>query len=342
MALEPAIGVIEGRCQRSRATGWIACAVAISSAACGRYWVCDEVDEDRTARAARRLSETGLFADTARESLAPGVVPYAPRFELWSDAAEKRRWWWLPPGTRIDTSDMDAWVFPEGTKFWKEFTRDGVRVETRLLEKLGPDEGWVALAYLWRSDQSDADAAPFGAIDAAGTPHDVPASNECGACHGGRQSFVLGFSAIQLSSLPEGALDLAALVAADLVTTTPAADYEVPGTDTERAALGYLHANCSQCHNQQRPVRSGSRCFDPDSELDFSLSVDALGAPAETASYRFAVGSVIKPGQPDQSRLLELVSRRGFAQQMPPLATERVDGSAVSLLERWIREMRVP
>jgi hypothetical protein len=74
MALEPAIGVIEGRCQRSRAAGWIACAVAVSSAACGRYWVCDEVDE--------------------------------------------------------------------------EFTRDGVRVETRLLEKLGPDEGWVALAYL--------------------------------------------------------------------------------------------------------------------------------------------------------------------------------------------------
>jgi hypothetical protein len=36
------------------------------------------------------------------------------------------------------------------------------------------------------------------------------------------------------------------------------------------------------------------------------------------------------------------VSSRGFARQMPPLATERVDGSAVSLLERWIREMRLP
>jgi len=36
------------------------------------------------------------------------------------------------------------------------------------------------------------------------------------------------------------------------------------------------------------------------------------------------------------------VSHRGFFQQMPPLASERVDDGAVSLLERWIREMARP
>jgi hypothetical protein len=310
--------------------------------ACGRPWLCDEVDEDRVSRAAPRLSASGLFADVARESLAPGVLSYAPRFQLWSDGAGKRRWVWLPPGTRIDTSDLDSWVFPVGTKFWKEFTRDGVRVETRLIEKIGPGEDWLALAYLWRQDQSDADAAPFGATDAAGTPHDVPASNECGACHGGRKSFVLGFSTLQLSSLPGAELDLAALVAADLLTAPPAESYAVPGTDTEREALGYLHANCSHCHNQNRPERSGARCFDPQDDLDFSLSVKALAAPAQTAAYRTAVGSAVEPGRPDESRLFELVSQRGFGRQMPPLATERPDGSAVTLLERWIREMKRP
>jgi hypothetical protein len=320
------------------AAAWLACAFALSTAACGRYWVCDEVDERRVSRAPERLSETGLFTDTARGTLAPGVRAYAPQFELWSDGAEKRRFWSMPPGTRIDTSDLDSWVFPVGTKFWKEFTRDGVRVETRLLEKLGPDE-WVAVAYLWRSDQSDADAVPFGAVDAAETPHDVPASNECGACHGGRKSFVLGFSAIQLSSPSEGELDLTALTGAGLVTNPPAESYEIPGTDVERAALGYLHANCSHCHNQDRPARSGARCFDPESELDFSLSVNALGSPEDTATYRSAVGSVLEPGRPEESRLFELVSRRGFFRQMPPLATERVDGDAKVLLQRWIREM---
>jgi hypothetical protein len=323
------------------AFGLLARTVVLSSTACGRYWVCGEVDEARVSRAPRRLSETGLFADAAAGGLAPGVMAYAPRFQLWSDGADKRRWLWLPPGTRIDTSDMDSWVFPVGTKFWKEFTRDGVRVETRLIEKLGPGDDWVALSYLWRGDQGDADAAPFGAIDAAGTPHDVPASNECAACHGGRKGFVLGFSAIQLSS-PGGGLDLAALVAAGLVTAAPAHPIDVPGTDAERAALGYLHANCSHCHNQNRPERSGARCFDPESELDFSLSVSALGAPAETATYRSAVGSAVEPGRPGKSRLIELMSRRGFGGQMPPLASERVDRDAVSLLERWALEMAAP
>jgi hypothetical protein len=280
----------------------LACAAALAPAACGRHWLCDEVDDDRVAALPRRLSETGLDA--------PGVTAYTPRFELWSDGASKRRWLWLPPGAQIDTSDMDSWVFPVGTKLWKEFTRDGVRVETRLIEKRGPGDDWVALAYLWRADQSDADAAPFGAIDAAGTPHDVPASNECVACHGGRRSFVLGYSAIQLSSSP------------------------VPGTETERAALGYLHANCSHCHNRDRPERSGARCFDPRSELDLSLSADGLAAPAVT--------SVVEPGRPEESRLIELVSRRGFGRQMPPLASERVDRNAVLLLERWIRDMGRP
>ena len=74
-----------------------------------------------------RLTETGLYADLRADALAPGVLPYRPQFELWSDGASKRRWISLPPGTRIDTSDMDSWQFPEGTKLWKEFSRDNVR-----------------------------------------------------------------------------------------------------------------------------------------------------------------------------------------------------------------------
>src|SRR5690606_34275934 len=89
----------------------------------------------------KRLSETGLYRDIRKGELAEGVRFYVPRFELWTDGAEKRRWIALPPGTRIDTSDMEDWQFPVGTKLWKEFVRDGVRVETRLLQKTGPGAG---------------------------------------------------------------------------------------------------------------------------------------------------------------------------------------------------------
>lgn len=78
-------------------------------------------EEDARGRATwpERLSETGLYADESLSTLGDGVVPYRPRFELWSDGASKRRWIRLPPGAVVDTTDMDDWGFPSGTKLWK-------------------------------------------------------------------------------------------------------------------------------------------------------------------------------------------------------------------------------
>src|SRR5437660_12456660 len=76
------------------------------------------------------LFGTGLCLDKACTMISPDVHEYAPQYVLWADTATKRRWIFIPPGTQIDTSDMNHWNFPAGTKIWKEFTRDGVRVET--------------------------------------------------------------------------------------------------------------------------------------------------------------------------------------------------------------------
>jgi len=74
---------------------------------------------------------TGLCLDLACAQISPEVQAYVPRYPLWADTATKRRWIFTPPGAQIDTTDMNHWKFPVGTKFWKEFTRDGIRVETR-------------------------------------------------------------------------------------------------------------------------------------------------------------------------------------------------------------------
>jgi len=114
---------------------------------CNRYWVCDEPDTSRTSQLPQRLSKTGLFSDISSGTIADGVSAYRPQFQLWSDGAEKRRWIALPPCTTIDTSDMDDWEFPSGTKVWKEFGIAGKRIETRLLIKQGPgDDDWVGLS----------------------------------------------------------------------------------------------------------------------------------------------------------------------------------------------------
>jgi hypothetical protein len=312
-------------------------ATGCAALACQPFRLCDAVDEKAVSELPERLSLTGLHAPGTPEVVSPDVLAFRPRFELWSDGASKRRWLWLPPNTQIDTSTMDSWRFPVGTKLWKEFTRAGVRVETRLLERRR--DGWIGLAYLWREDGTDAVATPYGAIDARGTPHNVPASNECDACHGGRKSYVLGFSAVQLAQQTDpDSLNLDELVRLELVSDPPDVPPVVPGNETEQAALGYLHANCSHCHNASRPSRAGARCFDPESDIDFSLRADEGPVPSETHAYR-TTDACIEPGRPDDSPLIELVGKRGRFRQMPPLATEKVDTAAVALLRRWIEAM---
>jgi hypothetical protein len=312
--------------------------VALLGAGCQRYWVCDEADASRMAELPKRLSETGLYADIATGQLAPGVAPFTPRFPLWSDGTEKQRWILLPNGAPIDTSNMDEWVFPEGTRVWKQFSVGQVRIETRLLEKHGPtDADWITLAYVWDPNDEDATAAPLGEIDSHHTDHDVPAAGECFACHGGRRSFLLGFSAVQLAGIAlAGEMDLGGLIQQGRLSNPPTSNPVVPGNSVEVAALGYFHGNCSHCHNPTRPERGGARCFNPEDSYDFTLAVGQLDGAASTPTYRTVVGHAVKPGDPDGSRLYELVSSRGMFRQMPPLATEKVDSSAVANIRDWI------
>ncbi len=305
---------------------------------CSRYWDCAPPDSARLRQLPEKLSETGLFAGGQTEKVADGVREFKPQFELWSDGAVKRRWLSLPPGQRIDTSDMDNWLFPTGTQLWKEFVVDGVRVETRLLRKTGSGaEDWSTQAYVWEPDGSDAVAAPNGKTNAGGTAHDVPAAGECLACHGGRKSFVLGFSALQLAyDAPPTELDLDALIAEQRITRAPAVTPSVPGDSNARAALGYLHANCGHCHNQDRPAAAASRCYDPDNELDFWLRTGELGSVARTPAYRSGRGVAFEPGDPDGSRMIELMSDRGFLKQMPPLGTEKVDARGLATVRQWL------
>ena len=59
------------------------------------------------------LSATGLFADLADLSPAPGLLPYQPNLSFWSDHAINRRWFTIPDATSKMTWSKDRnWTFP--------------------------------------------------------------------------------------------------------------------------------------------------------------------------------------------------------------------------------------
>ncbi len=303
----------------------------------------DDAGNEDAGPAQMTLADTGLYSDFASETLAPGVHAFEPQFFLWSDGAAKKRYFYLPPNTQIDTSTMDAWKFPVGTKAWKEFTRDGVRVETRLLEKTA--QGWFMMAFLWNKAQTEAVAAPYGMKNANGTQHDVPASSACHVCHDGMPDRLLGVSAIQLSHNKPG-LTITTLQNASLLTNAPSRAFVVPGTQADQDALGALHANCAHCHNP------GGAAVDRARGMDLRLLTGSLASVTGTPAYSTTVGvalvSKTVPGatlriaknDPSMSGLyLRLTAMRGPVQDdlaMPPLATELADSSTEAKVATWI------
>jgi hypothetical protein len=285
------------------------------------------------------LADTGLYAPGSTTTLAEGVLWYTPRYELWSDGARKDRWLLLPQGAQIDTSDMDAWQFPVGTKIWKEFARDGRRLETRLIWKR--DDGWYRMAFMWNEAQTEALATPDGADDVLGTDHDVPQRTACGECHDGQPDFVLGVSAIQLAHGNSG-VTLQSLMTANRLSAPPTADLALPNTE-EWDALGYLHANCGSCHNPS------SLAWDK-VDVDLQLRTSELASVTATRSYQSTVGVAltdtesalavrIAPGDPEASGIILRMSTRGNETAMPPLASEHVDEAGIARVSGWIEDL---
>lgn len=284
------------------------------------------------------LSQTGLYSDFPSRTLAADLFTYVPRYEFWADGAKKTRWLSLPPNTKIDTSQMNDWVFPVGTKVWKEFAYGGIVVETRLLMKVreGAD-GWWKVAYVWKDDGSDAVASPDGVLNALGTTHKVPSQIDCINCHDNVSDVIIGVSALQLTDPTTN--PIAALVAAGRLSDPPPANLDFPGTGNVKDALGYLHANCGHCHNDEAARLS--------TQTAMRLRLLVGQTVEQTGAYTTTVGTVMKhplengvttilvPGSPDQSGLWIRMDRRdSFG--MPPTGTQVVDEAGAGTLREWI------
>jgi hypothetical protein len=295
------------------------------------------------------LSAAGLYADIATKDVHPAVLKYVPQFSLWSDGADKERWVYIPECDSVDATDMDSWSMPVGTRLFKEFSIDGVRVETRLVERIGTGPRDFAYAsYQWDDDEADATRVDAdGIVDAHSSGHDIPSRDACHRCHGGYAlggglpSRALGFSAVQLSD-DVGRELLEALVADGRLSRAPD-DIRLPGDETAQAALGYLHANCGNCHND-----SPDRIPQVDLSLwlgsevstveDSAAMQTAVDVPNLLFSDQHVSGRIVS-GSPDESSVLYRMAQRGNTAQMPPLASEHADEDGLAIVRAWIESL---
>jgi uncharacterized repeat protein (TIGR03806 family) len=287
-----------------------------------------------------RLSETGCFDADAPTRPAAGLIPYDVNEPLWSDGAAKQRWLALPDGQRIDVNEDGDFTLPIGSVLVKSFSLGAQLVETRLFVR-HEDGGWAGYSYEWDDAQTEALLLPGGKERVVqGQTWTYPSREQCMTCHTYAAGYTLGPEVLQLNrsftyrETGRTANQLDTFQHIGLLTAPLAAPpRELPflSRDTvDRAARGYMHANCSGCHRLQ-----GSAWQPRLLATNTLTEMRACFVAPVFGNLGIAGASVLRPGDPARS-MISVRAHRVGAGQMPPLARSMVDAYGTQLIDDWI------
>ncbi|NKI31908.1 Ig-like domain-containing protein [Croceivirga thetidis] len=321
------------------------------------------------------LSETGAFKNLQTLEPSEGVLPYELIEPFWSDGAEKKRWMVIPndgthntPAEQISFSEDGDWEFPVGSVLIKHFelpidernptlTR---RLETRFSVKAS-NGSFYYLTYKWNNQQTDATLLNSGLSEnvqitkADGSNEfqvwDYPSTQDCIACHNPATGGTLGTRTRYLNS--DYTYSKSGLTGNQLVTLSHLGILNAPITDAttqnfqtykalndfnaslDERARSYLDLNCAYCH---RPGATGERAqFD----LRLSNSFDQTGLLVAGTNTPLGIPGekILVPGNAAASILYHRTDSADPTVMMPPLAKNKIDETAVALLEDWINQM---
>lgn len=316
------------------------------------------------------LSEYGFF-DGPLANLTPvqTVFPYEVNAPLFSDYAEKARFIYLPPGTKLSYQAVNAFDFPTGAVIIKNFFyhHDNQHpelgrqiIETRLLIKTA--NTWKALDYIWNAEQTEATLEVAGAqlpvqwTDIHGKnqsiQYQIPNLNQCKGCHSLDGQFTpIGVTARQLNRVissenqlltweKQGLLELP--IGFDIEAAPRLADYRnapLPQHESiERMARAYLDANCAHCHNPQGPASTSGLFLEADQQNPERLGVLKSPVAAGRGSGKYRYGIV--PGKPQESILVYRMESNDPGIRMPELGRQIEHQEGIALVKAWIKTMQ--
>ena len=293
------------------------------------------------------LSQTGCFTATLPTQPVPALIPFTVNSALWSDGAQKERFFAIPDGTNITLQADGDFDFPNGTVTVKTFSIAGQKIETRLFVKHS-DGQWAGYTYEWRNDQSDADLLPSNKTKTVGSQQWLyPSRSQCLQCHTAVAGRSLGLEVAQLN----GPLTYPRGVTANQVETLAALGYfsgplpapsqflprlanpfGTTGTLEERAR-SYLYSNCSSCH------RNGVGQGPHDFRYNISfLATNLCNRMPSTGNAGVPGALLFTPMNPAQS-LISIRPKALNTFRMPPLGSSIVDAQGTALIDAWINSV---
>lgn len=288
----------------------------------------------------RKLSETGLFTDTAKQTTAAGVLPFKIAEPMWQDGAEATRFVALPNGQSIKATVSGK---PDKLNYKVEWPAESVlartislkkKIETQVLHFDG--DSWNGYSYRWNDQGTDAELVVADGEEFAieKQPWRIHGRAECSRCHNNWSGFALGFQPDQLVSIGGKApADFLDAVFMERLKNQLVSSHDKKAK-LETRARSWLHTNCAHCHRRHG---GGSVPLMLNADLPTTETMLMNEKPTR-GELGLTNARVIAPGRPEHSVLVSRIARAGSA-HMPMIGAREVDPHGFELLWDWITSL---
>ena len=240
-----------------------------------------------------KLSDYKFFeGDLKEQKPALDVLPFEPASALFTDYAKKKRFVWMPKGTKATyNTDGKVLELPIGAALIKTFYYDNVQnvtplgasrlIETRVMIRKAT--GWIFANYVWNTEQTEAVFDLVGSFTNISwkdennvvktTDYRIPSDVQCIICHKTQQvvdiNVITAFTPIGIKPQnlnfnynygTETKNQLTKWIESgyleDNINLPSAANTTVDYRDTSKSldlrARSYVDANCAHCHMDDR------------------------------------------------------------------------------------------
>jgi uncharacterized repeat protein (TIGR03806 family) len=311
----------------------------------------------------QKLSDYKFFNGTMKDQKPSyGVIPYQPASSLFTDYAEKKRFIWLPKGTKATyNGDGKVLEMPIGSALVKTFYYNNVQplnttriLETRVMIKKA--SGWIFANYIWNDEQTEAFFDLGGSnVDiswthngtAMATNYRIPSESECFTCHNNDEVvFPIGVKPQNLNvnyGYPEGSKNqLSKLIAfgylennlpENIVSTVDFNDTTKP---LDLRARSYFDSNCAHCHQDGGHAEFYALRF-PFNQTENQTNMGVC------VGYNHFVpgfsGRLVAPGDISSSMVYYRLTTDEFNLMMPQLGRTVPHEEGIALVGAWISSL---
>lgn len=341
------------------------------------YTPVSPVTVDLTQVPYAKLSDYKFFEGELKNlSPALGVLPYEPISVLFSDYAHKKRFVWMPAGSKATyNSDGEVLELPVGAAIIKNFYYDNVQpsnttkiIETRLM--IRKNEGWIFANYVWNDEQTEANFDLNGSYKTINwidennvsktVDYRIPSEVQCITCHK-TEAYVnnvlvttnipIGIKPQNLNSnyiYAEGSKNqLLKWIEAGYLENNfslPTAentvvDYNDTTKPIETRARSYVDINCAHCHTD------GGHCnYRPMrySFVDTYNNRTNMGVCVDTQDMQDfppALSKIVTPGNAGRSMMYYRLNTTDESFRMPLHGRTLIHDEGIALIEQWINSL---